>query len=84
MAAVVESAPNPVRYLTTREVHEYTGISIKELERLRRDGGGPLFCNPSPKIVRYKSTDVDAWLEKDKYANTGQAAASRAKRKAAM
>ena len=45
-------------YLTPKLAADFTGISLQELERLRREGGGPPFCRVSSRLVRYKVADV--------------------------
>ena len=50
-------------WLDTKGAAEYTQHSPKYLEKLRCVGGGPLFYKRAGgRAVRYKRTDLDAWL----------------------
>ena len=60
-------------YLTPKLAADFTGISLQELERLRREGGGPPFCRVSSRLVRYKVEDVCDWLDSFKVSNTSEA-----------
>lgn len=48
-------------WLSTRQVAERLGVSIRTLERMRRDGGGPAFSRRG-SIVRYEAHKVDEWM----------------------
>lgn len=46
----------------TREAAEYLRLSKPTLERFRVSGGGPVFAKLGG-AVRYRQSDLDAWLE---------------------
>ena len=60
-------------YLTPKQAAGFTNISVQELERLRRVGGGPRFCVPSGRLVRYAVLDLCDWLDSFKVGNTSEA-----------
>jgi predicted DNA-binding transcriptional regulator AlpA len=49
-------------WLSPREAALLVGMSRDHLARLRCEGGGPPFAKPSARVVRYRRSDVDAWL----------------------
>ncbi len=50
------------QYLSPKEVHELTGISIAQLEVWRRRGDGPKFIRIG-KLVKYRRDLLEAFLE---------------------
>lgn len=50
------------RLLITAEAARHTRLSPATLERFRISGGGPPYCKLGA-AVRYRLTDLDAWLE---------------------
>ena len=48
--------------LDTNETAKYTGLSRSTLEKLRLYGGGPPFLKLG-RLVRYRVTDLDTWLD---------------------
>lgn len=53
-------------YLTTKEAAAYTGMSESYLAKLRMGIGpigGPKFSRIGLRSVRYKRSDLDAWME---------------------
>lgn len=59
------SAPAIGEYLTTRQVAERTGFSIKALELMRHTRRGPPYFRIGRQI-RYSWADVRAWMERDR------------------
>ncbi|MBM7406913.1 MULTISPECIES: helix-turn-helix transcriptional regulator [Sphingomonas] len=49
-------------YFSVQDVAEYTGLSADFWNRLRSAGGGPQYVKLSPKAVRYRRADIDAWM----------------------
>jgi len=47
--------------LTTRQAAEYLNLQPKTLSRWRIRGGGPKFIRVSPRCIRYRASDLDAW-----------------------
>ncbi len=54
---------HPDGLLFTVEVGFLTGLSPRSIEALRLRGGGPVFIQVTPKAVRYRRRDLDAWLD---------------------
>lgn len=45
------------------EAAKYVGVSRRQLDRLRLRGEGPPYYQISEQARRYRTTDLDAWLE---------------------
>ena len=62
-------------YLSPIEAAEYTGISRSQLAKLRHSGRGCTYVrigdSPTKAIIRYRRTDLDAWLESNLIQTTG-------------
>jgi excisionase family DNA binding protein len=58
-------------YLTTPEAAEYLGVSTQWLEIARHRGTGPKFCKLS-RMVRYKRSDLDQFMQERSRTNTIQ------------
>ena len=56
-------------YLTTPEAAEYLNLSTQFLERARHLGGGPCYVKMS-RMVRYKRSDLDAFMQERIRTNT--------------
>ena len=50
-----------VRLLTQRDAASLLRLSERTLERLRLQGGGPAFVKAG-RAVRYRETDLEAWI----------------------
>jgi len=50
------------RFLTTRELAEHLGVSVRTLYRWRKIGHGPRAIIRG-KWVRYQTSDIEKWLE---------------------
>jgi predicted DNA-binding transcriptional regulator AlpA len=46
-------------------VATYLNLFVKTLENWRGKGEGPRFIRVSPQCVRYRWSDVDAWLDQN-------------------
>lgn len=58
--AVIGSEP----YISDDDVVSRTpGMTKGNLAQLRYTGKGPKFYKPSPRVVLYKWSDVQAWIE---------------------
>jgi excisionase family DNA binding protein len=49
--------------LTQRQAAAYLNVSIRTLQRWRREGIGPPSIRLPNKYLRYRQGDLDAWLE---------------------
>jgi predicted DNA-binding transcriptional regulator AlpA len=56
--------------LSTSDVAELTGTSTQYWEVLRSKGGGPPYVRLSPRRVRYRRSDLIAWLRDRTYEAT--------------
>lgn len=66
-----ESDGNDDDLLDTRAVATWLGVSEQWLEVGRRTGYGPRFLRLSVRMVRYKRSDVTAWLQRRARRNAG-------------
>jgi excisionase family DNA binding protein len=60
-----------LRLLMQSEAARVLRLSERTLERLRLQGGGPLFAKAG-RAVRYREADLEAWIEKRVVSNTSQ------------
>lgn len=51
------------KLLNTREAAELTGLKPNTLERMRLFGNGPSFIRLGAKAIKYRRSDVLAWIE---------------------
>ena len=51
------------RLLRRREVEEIAGLSRASIYRLMKDGGFPLSIRVSKTAVRWKESDIYAWIQ---------------------
>ena len=51
------------RLLRRREVERITGLSRSSIYRMMHDGDFPRPVRVSPTAVRWKESDITAWLE---------------------
>ena len=62
-------------YLTAAEASEYTGISKAQLSKLRQQGRGCPYSrigsSRTKALIRYKRTDLDAWMDLHSIRTTG-------------
>jgi predicted DNA-binding transcriptional regulator AlpA len=61
--------------MSQREVALALRLSERTLERLRVSGLGPRFLRCGGRAVRYRQSDIDAWIAKRVVASTSQAVA---------
>ena len=54
---------NPPHYMTTDECAAFLKLSPERLYQMRKEGGGPPFCQPTPRTVRYRLADVESWMQ---------------------
>ncbi|MFI8593749.1 helix-turn-helix transcriptional regulator [Microbacterium sp. NPDC078428] len=63
--AQLRKAPvTPVRYLSPADVCELVpGMTVANLQELRKRGKGPRYAKPTAKTVVYVEADVHAWVQ---------------------
>ena len=60
------NADRRLALLSPREVAEFTGLSVHTLAVWRTKNEGPRYVKTG-RFVRYRSEDLDAWLESRAY-----------------
>lgn len=53
----------PSDVLTPAQAAALLHVTEAGLETMRHQGRGPKFYRPSAKLVRYRKSDIDAWLD---------------------
>ena len=48
---------------TPKQAAKYVGISEAALRLWRSEGKGPRYFRAGEKLVRYRRTDLDSWIE---------------------
>lgn len=60
----------PAALLVTAEAVFVLALSPRTLEALRLKGGGPPYIALTPRAVRYRRADLDAWIDARKRTST--------------
>jgi predicted DNA-binding transcriptional regulator AlpA len=68
MEAVMPTTP---MVLTTVEAAQRLSLSPRTLERLRWEGSGPRYCKIKHS-VRYRESDLIAWLDRNAISSTSE------------
>jgi len=58
-------------YIDIAETARLTGMKPAQLAQLRHRGTGPRFYKPTPRTVRYRRSEVLAWLGASPHTQTG-------------
>lgn len=53
------------KYVSEKRAAEYIGISVKTLQRKRREEKGPAYIQIG-RLFKYTKPDIDAWMQKAK------------------
>lgn len=56
---------HPPEVMTTKEAAAFLGVSELTVFNWRKDGIGPRYSQPQPRIVRYLKEDLVAWLREE-------------------
>lgn len=56
--------------LNESEAARYLSVSVRTLQAWRVRGGGPTFCRLGRRAVRYRRTDIDAFVNLNKAEST--------------
>lgn len=59
-------------YLSPAEAARYLRCSSSTLAKLRVYGGGPPFCKLGSKAVRYRQSDLDSYMLKNRLRSTAE------------
>ena len=65
-------ASRPRQMLSPDQLAALLLLSIRTLERMRREGLGPRFAKVGKKIL-YREADVEAWLDERSFRSTAEA-----------
>ena len=63
--------------LTEREAARQLRLSVRSLQRLRVDGGGPAFIMLGARRIGYRFADLEAWISSRRVASTAAATVAR-------
>ncbi|WP_017584299.1 helix-turn-helix transcriptional regulator [Nocardiopsis valliformis] len=58
----MEDRTNPPAWLTEPEAAHHLRVSPDTLRRWRREGTGPDWHRAGGRLIRYRLTEVDAWV----------------------
>ena len=61
-------------FISQEIASEITGLSVAALAQLRYKGTGPKFYKPTVRSVRYRRSEVIAWVEASAQTRTGTVA----------
>jgi predicted DNA-binding transcriptional regulator AlpA len=59
-------------YLDTEALAKHLGLTATALKEMRRRGDGPPWVKVTTKLVRYRLSDVEAWLTSRTVATSGK------------
>jgi predicted DNA-binding transcriptional regulator AlpA len=62
-ASIIAAAPKEEAVFDTKQLAAWLGLSPQFLEIARCKGYGPDYVVISPRVVRYRKSDVIKWLE---------------------
>jgi predicted DNA-binding transcriptional regulator AlpA len=57
------------RYLDQKTAADLMRLTVRTLERMRRDGGGPPFVRIGLRRIVYSEADIHRWLASRTYAH---------------
>lgn len=60
------------RWMNTEGAAEYTSFAASTLEKMRTYGGGPRFAKCGGRSIRYRQSDLDAWLAETMVSSTSE------------
>lgn len=61
--------------VTEREAAAMTCLSVRTLQRLRIDGGGPRFVKLTDRRIGYLAAELEAWIKARAFSSTSEIAA---------
>ena len=63
--------------INERQAASILSLSTRTLQRLRCVGGGPRFLRLSQASIRYRLSDLEAWISARIFSNTSQKGSER-------
>lgn len=73
-AGVLNALPLPGLVLMEAEAARQVSLSVRSLQRLRVDGGGPPYIQLGLRRIGYRMADLEAWLTGRRVTSTSAAA----------
>lgn len=73
MQMKVEKSISKEQLLNETQAADILCYSVRALQNWRHRGGGPRFVKVSARSVRYRYSDLIAWIESRTVSNTSQA-----------
>ncbi len=73
MQMKVEKSVSQEQLLNETQAADILCYSVRALQNWRHRGGGPRFVKVSTRSVRYRYSDLVAWIESRTVSNTSQA-----------
>jgi excisionase family DNA binding protein len=70
-----ERPPSSDALLDSKQAAEYLNVAVKTLQNLRWKGGGPRFIKLGERLVRYRKSDLDQFVETNLRQSTSEGAA---------
>ncbi len=67
-------AESPLLVVTEAEAGKMLGLSLRTMQRLRLDGGGPAFVKLTDRRIGYSVETLQQWLRTREVASTSAAA----------
>lgn len=67
---VTAESKEPGELLTRAQIEREFGLRTSYLEKLAHTGGGPCYLKLGRRIVRYRRSDLEQWLDAHKVRNT--------------
>lgn len=64
----------PAELWTTAQVADHLGMTVAAVAALRHRGNGPHYVRIGTRTIRYRRTDVDAWIDANREQQTPGAA----------
>jgi len=69
--------PAAQHFMNEKEVANYSGLSVRTIQRLRMTGEGPAYRRLGRRRVAYLRSDIDAWVHSRVYRSTSEEGYSR-------
>lgn len=66
---------DPPFLVDQHEAARLLGFSARTLEKWRAEGGGPVFMRQSSRAIRYRPSDLAAWIEQRTRTSTADSTA---------
>lgn len=58
--------------LSPEQASNHLGLSMSTLAKMRLRGDGPSFIKLGPRRVAYRETDLEEWIDSNRFRSTSQ------------